>query len=303
MEVRSLMLDKLFGGKGKADEQENIGKITSDKAKSLIKQLSGGEVRQSKKIIDNIVVFTNASGGTGASTVMANVGFLAAEKGMRVLIVDLNIMYPSQHIFFAHGEAKLDKPDLFGYLIGKDVLGDAIETNGNISLLYANNRTLMDSMNAESDIAVTNFQEAINKVRQLFDLVLIDCPMRVEHALCNTAFYIADSVYIVWDEGLSSIANTEKIRRNMAASGIDVYTKMKIILNKRTNIHYNNYPFQKLNIELVQILPFEPDIIYSSLRSEIFCEKGASSSKNADIFYNGMKELTNAVMENGGFIE
>lgn len=297
------MLDKLFGNKARPEDQENIGKITSDKAKSLIKQLSGGEVKQSKKIIDNIIVFTNACGGSGASTVMANAGFLAAEKGMRVLIIDLNIMYPSQHIYFAKGDAKIDKPDLFGYLIGKDALGDAIETTGNISLLYANNRTLMDSMNAESDIAVTNFQEAINKVRQLFDLVFIDCPMHVEHALCNTAFYIADAVYMIWDEGIGSISNTEKIRRNMAASGIDVYTKMKVVLNKRTNIHYNNYPFQKLNIELVQILPFEPDIIYSSLRSEIFCEKGASKSKNADIFFNGMRTLTDAIMENGGYIE
>lgn len=298
------MLEKIFKGKsGQGQEQEDIGKITSGKAKSLIKTLSGGEVKQSKKIIDNIILFTNACGGAGASTLMANVGYLASEKGMRVLIIDLNIMYPAQHMFFAQGEAKIDKPDLFGYLVGKDALGDAIETNGNISLLYANNRTLMDSMNAESDIAVTNFQEAINKVRQLFDLVLIDCPMKVEHTLCNTAFYIADAVYLVWDEGLGSISNTEKIRRNMAASGIDVYTKMRVILNKRTNIHYNNYPFQKLNIELVQILPFEPDIIYSSLRSEIFCQKGASSSKNADIFYAGMKSLTDAVMENGGLIE
>ena len=89
----------------------------------------------------------------------------------------------------------------------------------------------------------------------------------------------------------------------MAASGIDAYTKMKVVLNKRTNIHYNDYPFKKLNIELVQILPFEPDIIYTSLRSEVFCQKGASKSKNADIFYSGMVSLTESIMRNGGYIK
>lgn len=289
-----------------ADDQKNIGKVTSDKARDIIKTLSGGEVKYTKKLVDNLVVITNASGGAGASTIVSNVAYLAAEKGLRVLVIDLNVMYPIQHLYFGHNGQELTKPDLVGYLTGKNTLGESIENsgkNGKISVWYANNRTLMDSINTESDIAIANFNEAIHKVRQLFDLVLIDCPLKIEHTLCNTAFYVADSIYIVWDEGISCIANTEKIRRNMAASGIDAYTKMKVILNKRTNIHYNNYPFQKLNIELVKILPFEPDIIYSSLRSEIFCDKGASKSKNADIFYSGMVSLTDSILQNGGYIK
>lgn len=285
------------------ESQKNIGKITADKAHDIIKTLSGGEVKYTKKVIDNVIVMTGASGGTGVSTILSNTAYLAAQEGLRVLVIDLNIMYPAQHMYFGDNKQELDKPDLVGFLTGKSSLGESIETNGKISLLYANNRTLMDSINAESNIAVSNFQAAIQKVRQLFDLVLIDCPLKVEHTLCNIAFYVADSIYIVWDEGISSISNTEKIRRNMAASGIDAYTKMKVVLNKRTNIHYNDYPFKKLNIELVQILPFEPDIIYTSLRSEVFCQKGASKSKNADIFYSGMVSLTESIMRNGGYIK
>lgn len=294
----------LFSKKGNDDEpQQNINKVTSDKAKDIIKTLSGGEVKYTKKVIDNVVVVTGAAGGTGVSTLVANIAHLAANKGIRVLVIDLNIMYPSQHIFFGAKEQEISKPDLVSFLTGKTTLGDSIENNGRISLMYANNRTLMDSLNCEADIALTNFTAALNKVRQLFDLVLIDCPLKVEHALCNTAFYESDSIYSVWDEGISSIANTERIRRNMAASGIDAYTKMRAILNKRTGIHYNNYPFQKLNMELVSVLPFEQDIINSSLRSEVFCHKGASRSKNASIFYNEMQKLTDEILKNGGFIE
>ena len=276
--------------------------MSSDKAKEILKTLSGGEVKYTKKVVDNVIAVTNASGGTGASTILANAAFLAATKNLRVLVIDLNIMYPTQHIYFGDDKTDLEKADLVSYLIGKNTLGESIQNKGQVALMYAHNRSLMDCINCETDIAVSNLSSAIQKLRQLFDVIFIDVPLKIENTLCNTAFYMSDAVYLVWDEGISSISNTEKIRRNMALSGIDVYTKMRVILNKRTNIHYNNYPFQKLNIELVQILPFEPDVIYSSLRSEVFCDKGASSSKNADIFYSSMVELTDKILENGGYI-
>lgn len=292
----------IFSKKSSEDKQESFGKMSSDKAKEILKTLSGGEVKYTKKVVDNVIAVTNASGGTGASTILANAAFLAATKNLRVLVIDLNIMYPTQHIYFGDDKTDLEKADLVSYLIGKNTLGESIQNKGQVALMYAHNRSLMDCINCETDIAVSNLSSAIQKLRQLFDVIFIDVPLKIENTLCNTAFYMSDAVYLVWDEGISSISNTEKIRRNMALSGIDVYTKMRVILNKRTNIHYNNYPFQKLNIELVQILPFEPDVIYSSLRSEVFCDKGASSSKNADIFYSSMVELTDKILENGGYI-
>lgn len=296
------MFESIF--QKKDGDQQNIGKMTSEKASDLIKTLSGGEVKYTKKVIDNVIAFTGAAGGTGVSTIVANTAYLAAKQGLRVLIVDLNIMYPAQHLYFnVNKKQELEKPDLVSFLTGKSTIGDSIDLDGSISLLYANNRTLMDALNCESDSAVSNYQTTINKLRQLFDIILIDCPLRIENTLCNFAFYGADSIYIVWDEGISCISNTEKIRRNMAASGIDAYTKMKVILNKRTDIQYNDYPFKKLNIELVEILPFEQDIIYSSLRSEVFCDKGASKSKNASAFYNGMQSLTDSILRNGGYIK
>lgn len=279
-----------------------ISKVTSEKATELIKELSGGKVQFSKKLVDNIVVITNASGGAGASTITSNVAFLAATKGLRVLVVDLNILFPIQHLYFGI-QQEIERTDLVGYLLGRNSLGDAIVADNGGSVMFANNRSLMDVINCESDQSIQNFNTALEKLRHLYDLVLIDTPMRIENTLCNMAFFGCDQIYIVWDEGIGSIANTEKIRRNMAMSGIDTYTKMKVVLNKRTNIQYNQYPFKKLNIELAQVLPFEPDIIYSSLRSEIFCDKGASSSKNAKTFYAGMDGLTDRIMAVGGYVK
>lgn len=298
------IFENIFAGdksEDKLENVENVGEMIKDVAGDIIRKLSGADIVRTKKVVDNLVVISNASGGTGASTITSNVAYIASKKGLDVLVIDLNVMNPIQHIFLGIKQ-KIEKTDLVGYLTGKNSLGESIEMSGNIGIMYSNNRNLSDDINIESDVATSNLTLALERLRGLFDLILIDCPMRIEHTLMNTAFYESDRIYIVWDEGIASIANTEKIRRNMAFSGIDAYQKMSVVLNKRTNIHYTKYPFKKLGIKLEQVLPFDVNIIESSLKSEIFCDKGASKSDNTREFYNGIVSLTDKILENGGYI-
>lgn len=286
----------------KGDSPENLGKVVSDSAVDLIKQLSGNNIKRTKNVVDNIVIVSGASGGTGVSTIVSNVAHLVTKKGFKVLVIDLNILFPIQPAYLGVKQGSLDRYDLVSYLLGKSTIGDSIDTSTKVSVIYANNRSLMDLINCESDKPVENFKELLSKARQLYDLILIDSPMRIDNTLVNTAFYLADQVYLVWDEGLSSIANTEKIRRNMALSGIDSYTKTRIIFNNRTDIHYTDYPFQKLNLECIETLPFSTAIRSSGLRSEIFCDKGESSDENAGIFYEKLVSLSDKILRNGGWI-
>jgi len=296
-----MALSKIFRKKERNVEQESISKMASDTANDIIKKLAGGEINHTRKLIDNVIVITSASGGSGASTIVANVAHMANKMGMRVLVIDLNIMLPIQHSYF-NIKQEIERPDIVSYLYGKNTIGEAMVNKSGVSLLYANNRNLTDHINTESDLSVNNFNAAIDKLRQLYDVILIDTPMKIEHTLINNVMYNCDHIYLVWDEGINSIANTERIRRNMALSGIDAYTKMRVILNKRTSIHYSDYPFKKLNMELVGVLPFESDIIDASLRSQIFCDNYASSSKNSNVFYSEIENITLKILQNGGYV-
>lgn len=280
----------------------NLAKATSDKAVDVIKELSGKSTASGKKLVDNLVVFSGASGGTGATTLATNVAYEAVQKGLKVLLIDLNIMCPVQHTYLGIRQ-EMEKPDLVSYLLGKNALSDSIDTSNTINLLYANNRTLSDEINCSNKIAIENFNNLLEKVRQYYDLVIVDCPMRVDVLLQNVMLYNADAIYIVWDEGISSIINTEKLRRNMALSGIDSFTKMRVILNKRTSVHFSEYPIKKLNLELVEVLPFTIDVIDNSLRGKIFCEAGSSTSKNSGEFARKVMSLTDKILKIGGYVE
>lgn len=278
----------------------NLAKETSDKAVEIIKELSGRDIDTKVKVIDNLIAFTNAAGGAGASTIATNVAYEAIQKGLKVVLLDLNLLCPVQHTYLGV-EQQMTKPDLVGYLLGQNSLSDSIDTSNKINLIFANNRTINDLINCNDAIAIENYKDMLTKLRQFYDLVIVDCPMRIDDMLCNTTLYYADAIYMVWDEGVGSVINTEKLRRNMAATGIDSFTKMRVILNKRTSIHFSDYPLTKMNIELMGVLPFSVDIIDNSLRERIFCEKGSSSNEESNEFARKMIGLSNKILSIAGY--
>lgn len=302
----------LFGGGRKQrgeDEQldpsqlKGLSDIASGAASQLIKELSGvTEKNFNERIPDNVIAFTGAAGGVGASTITANIGYILAQRGYKVLIVDLNMLMPIQHTLFNAKQAEKGK-DFTGFLLSRNILGDAITvTSSGVSLLYSVNSTLADSIRCESESAVKNFEELVKDLRLLYDIVLLDCPMRIDNTICNMGFYLADHVYIVWDESISCISNMDRIKKNMALTGIDLNNKLKVILNKRTSINYSNYPFEALKLKLIGILPFETRIIEAGLSAEIFCEKAAGGRNSAE-FIALLEQIATTITIDGGSVK
>jgi len=277
----------------------NIADKISDATNKLIKQLSGKEHRGKKKVIDNIISFIGASGGTGTSTIVANVAQNLVDKNFSVLVIDANICYPAQHIFF-RVKQEINKKDLVSFLTGKNTIGESIEYRGELGVLVSNNRNLRDYIHCDSKIVSQNIADCLDRVASLFDLVLIDCPNNISHDLVNTILYKSDAIYCVWDEGISCVANFERLRINLRLLGIDV-NKIRVILNKKTNIYYRESVFKSLKAELVEVLPFDTAIIESGLMAEVFIKKGESTSKNAKEFVKGINRLTNKLVQLGGY--
>ena len=286
-----------------SDKYKDLGNITAQKASNIIKELGGQNLIGDVSLADNLVVFTNVNGGTGASTLTSNVAYkVSVEYELKVLVIDLNIQKPIQHSFLGMSQEQKEVHDLISVIEGSCTLAEAINSGKEYDLLFANNRTIADDIKCSLSGAINSFIDALSTLRNLYDLVIIDCPMDLKDNLINEVLYVCDTMYIVWDESLNSIANIDRVRRNMSYCGIDPFTKMRIIINKRTNIHYTNQPLKKLNLELIEVLPFDTSIIESSLRAEIFCKKAATNSKNAIEFDLAISRLAEKVVEIGGLV-
>lgn len=283
-----------------SDTRVNLAKATSEKASELVGELSGKKYTQGKQVIDNVIMFTNVAGGTGASTIASNVAYAISTVGLSVLMIDMNIMFPVQHAALGIDQ-EIDKKDLVACLNGTGTIAECIESKAKVHLLFANNRQLNDEIACNEKIPVENFSKMIATLRNYYDVVIIDCPMNINSLLVNQAMFEADSIYTVWDEGSASVINTEKVRRNLGLTGIDAYTKMRIIINKRTNVQLSKGAISRLNLELIGILPFSVDVIDNSLRGRIFCDKGVATSQNGKDFASGIDEIATKVLKIGGY--
>lgn len=299
-------IKELFGNKlgGNVDlSNKRFNDIVAEGTTSILKELGGYGIKESKLMVDNIIVFTNCSGGTGASTVASNIAYVLGSQqfGMSVLMIDLNIVCPIQHIYFDKEDpSKKTEYDLVDYLTGQCQMGEATITSGNVSIMYSVNRSIADSINCEESMALDNFKLLLEKSRDLYDIVIIDCPMQVANGLCNIAMYTADKLYTVWDEGISSVLNTDRIMRQLGFTGIDSFAKMIVIMNKKTSVKYSKFPFEKLKLPLIETLPFSTDVVYSSLDASVYCESGKARNKNGGEFERGIMALARKIVLIGG---
>ncbi|MEM4385681.1 MAG: AAA family ATPase [Candidatus Anstonellales archaeon] len=300
MNYIDLILDKLKDKVSSIGSNEvSLNKYVSNKTIDLIKRLSGKHIIHTKKVPDNVIVFSGASGGVGTSTLVSNIAYIATDIfKLKTLVVDLNILYPVQHVFKGI-KNKPNKNDLMSYLYGETKLADSIDTENNI--LYAVNRGILDLINSESNAAEKNFERAVDVLRSLYDLVLIDTPMLLNNTLVNSAFYLSDFIYLVWDESVGSIVNTDKIRTNMVFTGIDT-TKLRFVLNKKTKVPYSTYPFEKLNIKLVEIIPYNEALIDTGLKTMLFSRDYASKNEEDKKLYLKLISLTDKLLNEAGFI-
>lgn len=281
----------------------NIASSIKQTTKGLSTELSGRNIATKKIILDHVFAFAGLAGGTGTSTILANVAYKLAKMGNSVLVIDINIMYPIQHSFFGiKQEIKTD--DIVSYISGECTVGEAIKyTPGNkIGLLIANNRSLDKLVDVDSKTGAIALTECLERLGGLFDYILIDTNINLNNELTNAAMYRADKIITVMDESLECLSNYDRLVTAMGNCGIDP-GRIRTVMNKRTSIFYNQKVLDDFGIELIEVLPFNLGVIESGLAGEIFSEKGASTAKTATEFNDRITDLAQIIQSYGSGIE
>lgn len=164
----------------------------------------------------HIFAIANQKGGVGKTTTTVNLSAALASHGQRVLMVDLD---PQGNATMGSGVDKRSVENtVYQLLIGQVTLPDGIirSGSGGYDVLAANR----DLAGAEVDLVNLDKRErrlkdALSKVADIYDFVLIDCPPSLSMLTLN-GLCAADGVVIPMQceyyalEGLSDLVNTIK---------------------------------------------------------------------------------------------
>jgi len=206
-----------------------------------------------------VIAISNQKGGVGKTTTAINLSASLAEKGKKVLVIDMD---PQGNATSGLG---IDKENVehtsYGILLGKTKIRDAMETSVCKGLtVIPSERGLAG---AEIELIGTNNREFIlkrevDKVKEDFDFIIIDCPPSLNTLTVN-AMTTADTILVPIQceyyalEGLSELLYTiqlvkERLNEKLEIEGV-VFTmydartclSLQVVENVKENLQQNIY--------------------------------------------------------------
>ena len=191
-----------------------------------------------------IIAIANQKGGVGKTTTAVNLGHALAEKGERILIIDLD---PQGNATSAFGMQELESESLYEALVGEDsILEKVLPTRiERLFLIPAD----LDLAGAEMEIARHGrsshaFTRTSSALRddETFDFVLLDCPPSLGILMTN-ALAAADELLTPIQceyfalEGLVKIVRViEQVRESGANDRLEIGGIIMTMFDSRTNL-------------------------------------------------------------------
>ena len=189
-----------------------------------------------------IVSFSNQKGGVGKTTSCVNISAQIANKGKRVLMIDMD---PQGNATSGLGLAKSKiKKTVYDVIIGRCDIKDAVIKTRfkNLSVVPAN----IDLAGAELELYDLEEQDSLTKItlesiKDDYDYIFIDCPPSLG-MLTVKALSISDGVVIPMQcefyslEGMSQLLNTVKKIRQLYNPELQIVGILLTMYNGRLTL-------------------------------------------------------------------
>ncbi len=163
-----------------------------------------------------VVTVAGAKGGVGKTTTSINLGVALADRGLDVVVLELDLAMANVVDFLSLPGAE-DAPTVHDVLAGEAAVTEALAlAPGGVTV--APSATALDALD---DVDVTRVPDVVDTLADLFDVVLIDTAAGVNSAT-TTAIDLADYTVLVSTPRIASLRDADKTQTLADRSDGDV---------------------------------------------------------------------------------
>lgn len=154
--------------------------------------------------------------GEGRSYIAANLAIVLSQLGERTLVVDADLRNPCQHrLFKLANQAGLS-----------DMLSGRCETGAVVPIAALRGLSVLPAgalpPNPQELLGRPGFAALLRKLREQFDVIILDTPAACEFADAHTAAKRAEGAVLVARQHVSSLTRADELARNLQQYGISV---------------------------------------------------------------------------------